>query len=65
MKSDKRIQLSAAWHAIHGTDIPRHMEMLPDEEIERALQHARRRLEPVCETGGSDDAMMDHDGWKP
>ena len=58
-------QLSAEWHRVYGTDIPRRIEILPIPQIREALEHGRRRLRPVSETSGNDDSMMDHDGWKP
>lgn len=59
--TDKRQQLQAEWHQVHGTDIPRHMVDLPDETIEEALSHSRHRLQPVREASGNDDSLLDSD----
>ena len=58
-------QLSAEWRRGFGTDIPRRIEILPLPKIREALEHGRRRLKPVSEMSGSDESMMDFDGWKP
>lgn len=54
-------KLSAEWHSVLGTDIPQHIACLSLEAIRNALSHARRRYQPVSDTSGSDESMLDDD----
>lgn len=60
----ERMQLSREWHEVFGTDIPYRVEALGPDEIRKALEHGRQRLQPVCETSGSDESMMEFDNHK-
>lgn len=61
----ERMKLSREWHEVFGTDIPYRVEALGPDEIRKALEHGRRKFQqPVCETSGNDDSMMDFDNHK-
>jgi hypothetical protein len=60
----ERMQLSREWHEVFGTDIPYRVEALGTDEIRKALEHGRQRLQPVSETSGNDDSLMDFDTHK-
>ena len=62
MNCDDMQQLSAEWHKIYGTDIPLRMQILGRIEIRKALEHGRlKQLQPVSETSGNDDSLLDSD----
>ena len=54
-------QLSGEWHQVHGTDIPDRILRQGLSVIEKALEHAKQRMQPVSQTSGSDDSMMFED----
>ena len=55
-------QLSSEWHQVYGTDIPLRIQMLGPDEIRKALEHGRlKQLQPVTETSGNDDSLLDSD----
>lgn len=60
----ERMKLSREWHEVFGTDIPYRVEALGPDEIRKALDHGRQRLQPVTETSGSDESLMDFDNHK-
>lgn len=60
----ERMQISREWHNVTGSDIPDRIEMLPIAEQRAALEFQRRKYQPVTETSGSDDSMMDFDNHK-
>lgn len=63
--NDELRQLRSEWHQVHGTDIPDRILRHGLSEVRKALEHAKQRLQPVTETIGNDDSMMQSDEWKP
>jgi hypothetical protein len=60
--SDEMQQLRGEWHQVYGTDIPYRVEILGPNEIRKALEHGRQKqLQPVSETSGNDDSLLDSD----
>jgi hypothetical protein len=57
-------QLSGEWHQVHGTDIPDRILRQGLSVVEKALEHAKQRLQPVSETSGSDESLMEFDTHK-
>lgn len=57
----ERMRISREWHNITGTDLPDRIEMLPIAEQEAALEFQRQKYQPVSETSGNDDSMLDSD----
>jgi len=60
----ERMKLSREWHEVFGTDIPYRVEALGPDEIRKALEHGRQRVQPICETSGSDESLMELDTHK-
>jgi hypothetical protein len=56
--------LSAEWHQVHGTDIPNRILLQGLSVVRKALDHAKQRLQPVTETSGSDESLMEIDTHK-
>jgi hypothetical protein len=44
--------------------MPPHVERLPIGQIQEAIDFGRRKHQPVSETSGNDDSMMDFDNHK-
>jgi hypothetical protein len=59
--SDVMQQLSAEWHRVYGTDIPHRVAVCGPDEIRKALEHGRQKMQPVSERSGNDDSMLDED----
>ena len=59
--ASERMQISREWHNITGTDIPDRIEILPIAEQRAALEFQRRKYQPVTETSGNDDSLLDSD----
>jgi len=57
----ERMQISREWHNITGTDIPDHVELGTSAEQRAALEFVRRKYQPVTETSGNDDSLLDSD----
>jgi hypothetical protein len=49
------------WYAIYGYEMPPHVERLPIEQIQEAIDFGRKKHRPVTETSGSDDSMVFED----
>ena len=59
--NDVMQQLSAEWHQVYGTDSPHRVAVCGPDEIRKALEHGRKKMQPVSETSGNDDSMLDED----
>lgn len=62
--TNELIKLHSEWHDVFGTDMPLRIACLPIDEIRKALEHGRQRYQPVGETIGSDDSLMEFDNHK-
>jgi hypothetical protein len=52
------------WFSIYGYEMPLHVERLPIGQIQEAIDFGRRKHQPVSETSGNDDSLMDFDTHK-
>jgi len=52
------------WFSVYGYEMPPHVERLPIGQIQEAIDFGRRKHQPVSETSGNDDSMMDFDNHK-
>lgn len=60
----ERMRISREWKEITGSFIPTRIERLSIAEQVAALEFQKQRLQPVTETSGNDDSMMDFDNHK-
>ena len=60
----ERMRISREWKQITGAFIPTRIERLPIAEQIAALEFQKQRCQPVTETSGNDDSMMDFDNHK-
>jgi hypothetical protein len=49
------------WFAVYGYEMPPHVERLPIQQIQEAIEFGRRKHQPVTETSGNDDSMVFED----
>jgi hypothetical protein len=49
------------WFAVYSYPMPPHVERLPIEQIQEAIEFGRKRYQPVNETSGNDDSMVFED----
>lgn len=49
------------WYAVYGYEMPPHVERLPIGNIQAAIDFGRRKYQPVTETSGNDDSLLDSD----
>ena len=57
----ERMRISREWKTITGSFIPDRIEILPIAEQRAALEFQRRKYQPVSETSGNDDSLLDSD----
>ena len=52
------------WFSVYGYEMPSHVERLPIEQIQEAIDFGRKKHQPVSETSGNDDDLKAWDGHK-
>ena len=62
--SFRKTRFHDEWYAIYGYEMPPHVERLPIEQIQEAIDFGRQKHQPVSETSGSDDDLKAWDGHK-
>ena len=62
--NSKKTRFHDEWFAVYSYPMPPHVERLPIEQIQQAIEFGRRKYRPVNETSGSDDDLKVWDGHK-
>jgi hypothetical protein len=52
------------WFSVYGYEMPAHVERLPIAQIQEAIDFGRKKYQPVSETSGNDDSLMEFDNHK-
>jgi hypothetical protein len=59
--NSKKTRFHDEWFAVYGYEMPPHVERLPIEQIQQAIEFGRKKYQPVNETSGNDDSMVFED----
>jgi hypothetical protein len=62
--NSKKTRFHDEWFAVYSYPMPPHVERLPIEQIQEAIEFGRKKYQPVNERSGSDDDLKAWDGHK-
>lgn len=49
------------WFSVYGYEMPPHVERLPIEQIQEAIDFGRQKHQPMTELSGNDDSLRYED----